>query len=234
MTGAIMFNLYSFLTDNGVKPHIAKEWTPLYLATMKRYGIDTPDRVAAFFANVLHESRNLEVLVENLNYSSKGLANTWPKRFSTTGKRGGAPNAKAIQLHRNAQAIANTVYANRMGNGDYNSSDGWKYRGRGPIQTTGKNNYISVSEHTGLDCVNNPDLLATPKGGVLSSCLFWYNNPCRYYADRKDIDGVRDVINFGRKTVTYGDGIGFADVKQRYDSMVNWIKTKSGNTIILM
>ena len=228
-----VFNLHGFLVDNGVKPEIANAWAPLYLSAMKRYGVDTPDRIAAFFSNVMHESSNFERLVENLNYSAKGLANTWPKRFSSTGRIGGAPTAKAAALHRNPMAIANNVYANRMGNGSESSGEGWKYRGRGPIQITGKNNYISIAEHTGLDCVNNPDVLSTPQGGVLSSCLFWYNNPCRTHADRKDIDGVRDVINIGRKTAAYGDAIGFADVKNRYDRMLNWIRTKSNNTVVL-
>lgn len=217
------FPIQNFLISHGVPPLLAPEWGNYYLAAMRSYGIDTPNRIAAFFANVLHESSNLTRLVENLNYSKEGLAKTWPKRYSTTRTRHGKPNALAIRLHRNPQLIANYTYANRMGNGSPESGDGWKYRGRGPIQVTGKNNYISISEKTGLDCIDNPDILSTARGGVISSCVFWRDNPCRYYADRDDFDGVRDVINFGRKTATVGDAIGYQDAVNRYRLMKNWI-----------
>ena len=225
-----MFNIIDFLSSHGVSPSVARVWGPLYLQTMKRYGIDTPNRVAGFFSNVIHESSGFTRLVENMNYSKERLVQVWPNRFSTNGRANGQPNALAIKLHRNPQAIANSVYANRMGNGSPESGDGWKYRGRGPMQTTGKNNYISVSEQTGLDCVTNPELLATPQGGVLASCLFWYNNPCRTYADKDDFDGLRDVINIGHKTTKIGDAHGYQEAYSLYKRMKVWI-TNNGNAI---
>ena len=228
-----MFKIVDFLASHEVTAKNAQVWGPLYLQTMKRYQIDTLNRVAGFFANVIHESSGFSRLTENMNYSKERLVQVWPKRFSTNGRANGSPNALATRLHRNPELIANHVYSNRMGNGSPESGDGWRYRGRGPIQTTGKYNYMRVSEQTGLDCVANPDLIATPQGGVLASCLFWFNNPCRTYADRNDFDGVRDVINIGRKTQAYGDAIGFQHAFGLYKKMQTWIARNENNKIIL-
>ncbi|HRZ96045.1 MAG TPA: glycoside hydrolase family 19 protein [Paludibacter sp.] len=109
--------------------------------------------LAHFLGQCSHESNNFRVKEENLNYSAKGLRNTFGKYFKT--------NAEAEKYARKPQAIANKVYANRMGNDDEKSGDGWKYRGRGYIQLTGKNNYAAFSKFIGEDCVKNPDLVIT-------------------------------------------------------------------------
>ena len=112
-----------------------------YRTILKEYGIVTPLRLAHFFAQIHHES-NLKPLEENLNYSAQGLRKIFKKYFS---------ELEAIQYARKPEAIANRVYANRMGNGNESSGDGWKYRGRGFIQLTGKNNYRDITNDTGID-----------------------------------------------------------------------------------
>jgi putative chitinase len=120
------------------------EWLDPLNAAMAEFGITTEARIEMFLAQCFHETNGLSVLSENLNYSAQGLANTWD-RFSMNGKRGGSPNTLAKTLQRRPQAIANNVYANRLGNGSDASGDGFNYRGRGLIQTTGKANYCGVS-----------------------------------------------------------------------------------------
>ena len=109
--------------------------------------------LANFLGQCAHESANFRVTSENLNYSASGLQKTFSKYFPTP--------IIAGMYARNPQKTANKVYANRMGNGDENSGDGWKFRGRGYIQLTGKNNYLAFSKFIGEDCVSNPDLIIT-------------------------------------------------------------------------
>lgn len=121
-------------------------------------------RAAHFFGQCWHESAGLTVFQENLNYSAKGLRNTWPKRFD---------EATAKEYARKPEMIANKVYADRMGNGNEASGDGWKYRGRGAIQLTGKDNYRELSEH-----LNMPMMLAMPNPVAddlaFASALFFF------------------------------------------------------------
>ena len=176
-------------------------------AALARFEINTPKRLACFLANVIVESRGLTVLTENLNYSAAGLATTWPTLYA----HNGAPNAMANSLARRADKIANYTYANKNGNGSVDSGDGWKYRGRGPIMVTFRNNYRAYGKVLGIDLVNNPDLVATVDIGFLVACCHWHENNINRYADVLDFDGVCDVINGGRKTSKYGDAIGFVD-----------------------
>ena len=191
----------------GNNPYIA-EWHEALSAICPEYGIDTPQRLAAFIAQCCHESGGFKVLKENLNYRAESLMKTWPSRFPSM--------AVAQQYARNPQKIANYVYANRMGNGPESSGDGWRYIGRGLIQLTGKENYswFAASIETPLEEI--PDYLETFEGAVQSACWFWDTNNLNSWVDKSDFDGVSDVINRGRKTEKYGDALGFADRLKYY------------------
>lgn len=156
--------------------------------------IDTPKRVAAFLAQCGHESNGFNVLSENLNYSASALNRVFPKYFHRVGR-------DASLYHRQPEKIANIVYANRMGNGDTESGDGWKFRGRGPIQITGRNNYTAFAEYMFVDpnCIlDNPDLLATDKNTALvSAAWFWAKNNLNKYADSGNIKRMTRIINGG-------------------------------------
>ena len=147
---------------------------------IERFGITSRGIALALVAQMAHESGNFTRYTENLNYSASGLAATFPSRFRN---KYGCPNALALSVARQPEKIANIVYANRMGNGDTESGDGWRYRGRGAVQLTGKNNYILTTRDNETwfpeDCVDfvaNPELIATPKYAVRSAFLFFHRN----------------------------------------------------------
>lgn len=180
----------------------AQQWLPHLLAAMARFEINTPLRQAAFLAQIGHESGGLLLMSENLNYSADGLQKVFGKYFPT--------RQMAEMYARQPQKIANIVYANRMGNGDTASGDGWNYRGRGPIALTGRNGYIAAGKGIGLDLVNDPNSVCDPRVGSLVAGWFWSANNINKFADAQDFDGVSDVVNIGRKTKTQGDSIGYA------------------------
>ena len=150
--------------------------------------INTPLRLAHFFTQIEHES-NLKPISENLNYSAASLKRVFSKYFPTL--------KIANDYAKNPVRIANRVYANRMGNGDEKSGDGWKYRGRGFIQITGKNNYKSLSEDKGIDYLNNPDKLLNEADSMLSACWFWNKNGLNAFADADNIEEATRRINGG-------------------------------------
>lgn len=162
--------------------------------TLERYEINTPKRIAGFLAQVAHESARFSRLVENLNYSADGLAKTWPNRF-----RGpdGKPNALALSLHRKPELIANHVYASRMGNGAPATGDGWKYRGRGLIQVTGKENYAACGKALGIDLLAAPESLESPLYAALSAGWYWHHRGLNAPADAGDMQRVTRIINGG-------------------------------------
>ena len=123
------------------------------LQVVDKYDIKNPLHLAHFLAQIAHESGNFQFVTENLNYSAEGLRKVFPKYF--------ADNIIAMKYARNNEAIGSRVYANRMGNGDEASKEGFKFRGRGYIQLTGKSNYKDFSDFIKEDCVANPDLVAT-------------------------------------------------------------------------
>lgn len=164
------------------------KWLDSINASCAQYQINTKLRLAAFISQVGHESGRLSAVSENLNYSAAGLMKTWPSRFDT---------ATANACARNPQKIANVVYANRMGNSSADSGDGWKYRGRGLIQCTGKANYMAFSQSSGADCISNPDLVATPQYAALSAGWFWNSKGLNAYADRGDLVSITKRINGG-------------------------------------
>ncbi len=158
----------------GCGPDRASLWAPALTAAMDRFGIDTNKRIAAFLAQVAHESDGFRVIVENLNYSAAALHATWPEHFSLT-------DAEAY-AHQ-PMKIANRAYANRMGNGDEASGDGWFFRGRGPIQTTGRDDYRDFGSAVGFDAVGNPSILLQPSFGSLAAGWEWNRSNLNFYAD---------------------------------------------------
>jgi len=168
----------------------AAVYAELFNELFPKFDITTKKRQAAFISQVGHESGSLNRLIENLNYSAQGLATTWPGRYST-GKKikvGNRlvhePNLLAQSLHRRPEAIANNCYANRLGNGNEQSGEGWKYRGRGLMQITGKANYQMCSAYCGLDLVKNPELLEQRRIAVETALCFWRHNDLNRLADK--------------------------------------------------
>lgn len=186
-------------------------WIDHINSVCDRYAINTKNRIAAFLSQVAHESSRFSVLEENLNYKAQGLLNTFPKYFTADG---------AKFYERNPQMIANKVYANRMGNGNEESGDGWKYRGRGLIQITGKNNYRACGNALGILLISSPEMLIQPEYAALSAGWYWDTCNANKYADQNDIDGVSDVINRGVKTQRIGDAIGYQDRVDLYQKML--------------
>lgn len=167
-------------------------------AAMTEFGITTPPRQAAFAAQILHESAELARLEENLNFSAQGLADTWPGRYAVNAKaKPRVPNPLALQIQRDRVAIANHTYALRLGNGDVASGDGWRYRGRGLIQLTGRQNYGNAGVALGLDLTGNPDQLLQPVPACRSAAWFWREAGCNALADKGDFEGITRRINGG-------------------------------------
>lgn len=152
------------------------------------YQIDTPLRLAAFLAQVGHESARLTRTVENLNYRAPTLMATWPSLFDAE---------LAFEYDRKPERIANVAYNGRMGNTA--PGDGWKYRGRGLIQITGKSNYTLYGQLMGLDLVNIPSLLESPKNAATSAACFWHTNGLNALADVGDIQNIGSIINTGHR-----------------------------------
>lgn len=166
-------------------------WVEAMNNVFPKYKIDTPKRIASFLAQCGHESGGWRVFEENLNYSAKSLNAVFPKYFVKAGR-------DAEEYHRQPEKIANVVYANRMGNGDSASGDGWYYRGRGPIQLTGYNNYKAFSDWSGIDVVNDSKLVAEDKETALMSAIwYWDSNGLNKYADSDDIKTMTKRINGG-------------------------------------
>ncbi len=177
--------LYNIMPSGGSK--IDKYVDPLN-AAMLEFDINTPSRQAAFIAQIAHESGQFSHIKENLNYSASGLIKTFGKYF----------NAKTAQQYARApQSIANRVYANRMGNGDFASGDGWKYRGRGLIQLTGRTNYQSCGQGLGIDLLSNPDALLDPAIACRSAAWFWKINGLNELADAGKFETITRRINGG-------------------------------------
>lgn len=168
-----------------------------YKSLFEKYKVDTPLRISHFLAQVEHESGGFKRLEENLNYSIEGLIKIFPKYFTIS--QATEPNkAHASQYARKPEKIANLIYANRMGNGDEKSGDGWKYKGAGFIQLTGKSNYQLLTKDTDLDFIKSPALLLEEPNAILAALWFWSKNNINKYADNDDIKGVTKAINGGQ------------------------------------
>ena len=190
-----------------VKNPYIDHWYDALEQLLDDYEINTPQRVAAFVAQTAHESGNYVFLKENLNYKAESLMRVWPKYF---------PNIEIARQYANKQEmIANRAYANRMGNGDEHSNDGWTYRGRGIIQITGKNNYIKVSQNMFEDdsLVQNPDMLLDPEYAIHSAGWFWTAARLNELSDVGDLKLMTKRIN--------GGYIGLEDRIKHYEHAVH-------------
>lgn len=216
-------NWKQMLSHAGCNRETTEKWSPYFAQYAKDYKITTVLRISAFLANVMAESHYLTALRENLNYSAKGLANTWPSRYSVTGKRGGAPNAKALAIAGNPEKIANHCYANRMGNGDEASGDGWRHSGKGPIQITGKTNFESFFRDNGLPLTTDTNLLTLPDLGVKSAMWYWNKANINVNADKPDFDGCCDKVNIGSKTRAIGDAHGYNTRLSIYNKLKDFL-----------
>ena len=156
------------------------------------YNINSNLRIAHFLSQIHHESGGFKSVYENLNYSAERLLAVFPKYFKTI--------EEAKKYARKPELIANKVYANRMGNGDEASGDGWKYRGRSYVQLTGKNNYIKFMSSVQDDIVNNPDLVAE-KYALITAGWFWHDKKINHIADKgytvEVIKEITKIINGG-------------------------------------
>jgi putative chitinase len=169
-------------------PHI-DHWYEAIDQLLPDYDINTLARVAAFIAQCAHESADFVFIRENLNYRAATLIKVFPKYFRD--------EATAAAYAGRAEKIANKVYANRMGNGDEASGDGYRYCGRGLIQLTGKDNYTFFAGSMGIPVEEASEYLATFEGAAQSACWFWETNNLNRYADSGDIKGMTKVINGG-------------------------------------
>lgn len=176
-------------------------------AACEEFEINTQHRLAAFLANICVESQQLKRVTENLNYKAAGLMRVFPSHFDSD---------DALAYANQPERIANRVYADRIGNGDEASGDGWRYRGRGLIQLTGKDNYAECGEALGVDLVERPEYLESADGAARSAAWFWDRHGINKYADEGDFDGVCDMVNKGHKTNKVGDAIGYSERVEAY------------------
>lgn len=163
-------------------------WVDLLNTYLPKYEINTKDRLVMFLAQTSHESNQYTVLKENLFYSAQGLLKVFPKYFNVT---------QAEQYAKKPIMIASRVYANRMGNGDEASQDGWKYSGKGIIQLTFKSNYMELAKHLAISLEDTILYLSTKEGSLDSAGFFWKQNNLNKFADAKDIKGSTKKINGG-------------------------------------
>jgi putative chitinase len=182
-------------------------FVPVLNRAMDEFGIATRLNQAAFLATVAHESAQLTMLEENLNYSAEALAKIWPRLF---------PPAIAREYARLPTRIANRAYANREGNGNEASGDGWRNRGAGAIGLTFENNHAACGRYFRVDRNQVGAWLRTPEGACRSAGWFWKKNGVGAFADASDFDGVCDVVNRGKKTEKVGDAIGWVDRLAHY------------------
>ena len=164
-------------------------WHQALSQLLPDYDINTPERIAAFVAQCSHESGGFTALKENLNYRAVTLRKIFPKYFPT--------DDLANAFAGKPEMIANRVYANRMGNGDEASGDGFRYCGRGLIQLTGKSNYQAFADSLEMNVEDVPDYLSTFEGAAQSACWFWENNNLNQWADKGDILTLTKRINGG-------------------------------------
>ena len=169
-----------------------QDWHEALEQLLPDYDINTPKRIAAFVAQCAHESGGFMVLKENLNYKPATLRRIFNKYFQSDAIAADYCSRLNRQMH-----IASRVYANRMGNGDEASGDGWRFCGRGLIQLTGRNNYQAFADSLEMDINDVPEYLMTFEGAAQSACWFWETNNLNRFADKGDIKGLTKAINGG-------------------------------------
>jgi putative chitinase len=179
------------------------EWAEELAKSCERFEINTSKRIALFIANTGHESNGGRVLRENLNYKPFALIAQWPRYFSAAYAE---EVGRTDQHPADQKAIAEAAYNGRMGNKA--PGDGWRFIGRGLMQTTGRYNYEKLAEVTQMPLDDIPEWLETKQGAAESAACFWYNNGCNELADQDAVDKCRVKINGGL--------IGIKDVRDRY------------------
>lgn len=190
----------------------ALEYLPHLNNAMAEFGIDTKRRQAPFLAQLAHETGQLSSVSENLNYKPEAILHT----FNTPRAQRFTP-AQAEQYGRtaahpaNQEAIANIAYANRMGNGGPTTGDGWRHRGAGGFQLTGKDNQRECAAHFRIPVDKVGDWLRTPEGACQSAAWYWWKTGCNTLADAGAIDAISDIVNIGRRTEAVGDSIGYGE-----------------------
>lgn len=165
-----------------------ERWAAIFNAVLPQYEINTKARIACFLAQCAHESAEFTRLSENMNYSAAGLINTFPKYFNSE---------SALAYARKPQLIGSYVYANRFGNGGPETGDGYKYRGRGLIGVTFKDNYSEMGKELGIDLVAMPELLHDEALATKVSCIFWKKKGLNKICDSGDFDLLTRRINGG-------------------------------------
>lgn len=212
----IALTLPQFADCIGCTRETAAPWHQHIIDAMERFGITTRVRAAAFLAQVGHESASLSRVEENLNYSAQRLLAVWPRRFP-----GGLRDA--VHYEHDPEGLANFVYGGRLGNGNFASGDGWRYRGRGPLQITGSSNYRRAGAALTKPVWEFPDLVAQDKRiGALVAGWVWEEHDCNECA--ADCDEVSDRINLGRPTAKDGDANGYADRLRRFQHAMEVIQ----------
>jgi putative chitinase len=198
------------LVESGTcEPLMAEKWVVAVGATCRRFEVDTPERVAGFLSQVGHESGGFRYTSENLNYSPARLMQVFPKYF---------PNESLANAYgRQPEKIANRVYANRMGNGDETSGDGWRFRGRGLIQLTGKENYLAFMMEADNMALLEPDSVAVLPS-LAADCAGWYwrKYGLNALADKRDVVGMTRRINGGTN--------GLDDRQMRYARLIQYFQ----------
>lgn len=167
----------------------AAAWAAFIENACRRFDINTPARIAAFIAQAAHETRAFTRFSESLHYTTQArLLLIFGRRFLASGR-------DPQDFVGKPEALANFVYANRLGNGGESSGDGWRFRGRGIFQLTGRKNYRLAGDGIGQDFEGNPDLLLDPHFGSLAAGWYWRVNGCNELADRQDFIGITQRIN---------------------------------------
>lgn len=197
-------DLISSVMPNNNNPEL---WANLLNEVLEEYEINSVERIAAFISQTSHESLDYTALVENLNYSARGLRGTFGKYFT---------ESQALAYQRKPQSIASRVYANRMGNSDEQSGDGWLYRGRGIVGVTGKNNYAACSQFIFESdvLISEPHLLEEPIYALRSGCWYWSSNNLNLIADTGDVAKLTRRINGGQN--------GLSDRIERYNKVIDY------------
>ena len=176
----------------------AERLTLKYKTLLDKNSVNTPLRLAHFWGQLDHES-GLIPQQENLNYSAKRLLEIFKSDFDTNRDKwlSEEEKEKVKELIGNPQKIANFVYANQGGNGNETSGDGWKYRGRGFLQNTLRDNYKQLTRDTGINFLSNPDLLLTEANSMVAALWFWNKHKLNLLADKDDVRGITKIINGG-------------------------------------
>lgn len=171
---------------------LAQTWATPLSDAMQARSIDTPCRAAAFLGQVLHESAGLTRLTENLNYSAARLVQVWPAHFCLPPTVSPSRQDATQYAHR-PEPLANLIYADRMGNGPALSGDGWRFRGRGLMQITGRTAYTRAAQGLGLDLVEDPDLLLLPMHAAQSAAWYWSTVDGNAYADEDSASAFENL-----------------------------------------